>query len=228
MLSKNNYQERLRKMDDKQERFSIRKFSVGAASVLVGTAVLTMQNVQTARADTTSNTTTKTTDLSSEAEEQNKQNAYDKTLNEAQPTTKPADAPVESQDSKVASFSVPKNEGTFVEKTLTPNITEETEAMQDKAELAQVNSEDKSAEANISDTENTLVSNTTLNVPKTTPATTRFSATALSESKFQVNAPRVGQDTPDTQVKKNNYKLVTNATALQQAINTGVAGVNIV
>lgn len=85
----------------------------------------------------------------------------------------------------------------------------------------------RSAEANISDTENTLVSNTTLNVPKTTPATTRFSATALSESKFQVNAPRVGQDTPDTQVKKNNYKLVTNATALQQAINTGVAGVNI-
>ncbi len=253
MLSKNNYQERLRKMDDKQERFSIRKFSVGAASVLVGTAVLTMQNVQTARADTTSNTTTKTTDLSSEAEEQNKQNAYDKTLNEAQPTTKPADAPVESQDNKVASFSVPKNEGTFVEKTLTPNITEETETetMQDKAELAQVNSEDKSAEnnktnvkeesqtveanqmdkrsaeANISDTENTLVSNTTLNVPKTTPATTRFSATALSESKFQVNAPRVGQDTPDTQVKKNNYKLVTNATALQQAINTGIAGVNI-
>ena len=160
---------------------------------------------------------------------------------------------MESQDSKVASFSVPKNEGTFVEKTLTPNITEETETetMQDKAELAQVNSEDKSAEnnktnvkeesqtveanqmdkrsaeANISDTENTLVSNTTLNVPKTTPATTRFSATALSESKFQVNAPRVGQDTPDTQVKKNNYKLVTNATALQQAINTGVAGVNI-
>ncbi|WP_346330228.1 YSIRK-type signal peptide-containing protein [Lactobacillus johnsonii] len=42
MLSKNNYQERLRKMDDKQERFSIRKFSVGAASVLVGTAVLSI------------------------------------------------------------------------------------------------------------------------------------------------------------------------------------------
>ena len=36
MLSKNNYQERLRKMERKQERFSIRKFSVGAASVLIG------------------------------------------------------------------------------------------------------------------------------------------------------------------------------------------------
>lgn len=46
MLSKNNYQERLRKMDDKQERFSIRKFSVGAASVLVGTAVLTSNSTR--------------------------------------------------------------------------------------------------------------------------------------------------------------------------------------
>ncbi|WP_155635096.1 YSIRK-type signal peptide-containing protein, partial [Lactobacillus crispatus] len=32
MLSKRNYQERLRKMAPKKERFSIRKFSVGAAS----------------------------------------------------------------------------------------------------------------------------------------------------------------------------------------------------
>ena len=65
MLSKNNYQERLRKMDDKQERFSIRKFSVGAASVLVGTAVLSMQNVQVAHADTVSDTDKNTTDLTS-------------------------------------------------------------------------------------------------------------------------------------------------------------------
>ena len=36
MLSKNNYQEKIRKMENKKERFSIRKFSVGAASVLIG------------------------------------------------------------------------------------------------------------------------------------------------------------------------------------------------
>jgi hypothetical protein len=36
MLSKNNFNERLRKMEPKTERFSIRKFTVGAASVLVG------------------------------------------------------------------------------------------------------------------------------------------------------------------------------------------------
>ena len=36
MLSKRNYKERLRKMEQKTERFSIRKLSVGAASVLIG------------------------------------------------------------------------------------------------------------------------------------------------------------------------------------------------
>lgn len=36
MLSKNNYKERLRQLDEKKERFSIRKLSIGAASVLIG------------------------------------------------------------------------------------------------------------------------------------------------------------------------------------------------
>ena len=42
MLSKRNYQERLRKMAPKKERFSIRKFSVGAASVLIGFTFVSM------------------------------------------------------------------------------------------------------------------------------------------------------------------------------------------
>ena len=33
MLSKRNYQERLRQMEQKTERFSIRKLTIGAASV---------------------------------------------------------------------------------------------------------------------------------------------------------------------------------------------------
>ena len=42
MLGKNNFKERLRKMEeqDKQERFSIRKLSIGAASVLIGFAFM--------------------------------------------------------------------------------------------------------------------------------------------------------------------------------------------
>ncbi|EEU28088.2 YPDG domain-containing protein [Lactobacillus crispatus] len=42
MLSKRNYQEHLRKMAPKKERFSIRKFSVGAASVLIGFTFVSM------------------------------------------------------------------------------------------------------------------------------------------------------------------------------------------
>lgn len=74
MLSKNNY----------QERFSIRKFSVGAASVLVGTAILSMQNVQTVRADATTDTEKGTTDVTSKNDEQNKQKAYNQVVSEDQ------------------------------------------------------------------------------------------------------------------------------------------------
>lgn len=37
MLSKNNFHEKIRQMEEKRERFSIRKLSIGAASVLIGT-----------------------------------------------------------------------------------------------------------------------------------------------------------------------------------------------
>lgn len=42
MLSKRNYQERIRQMAPKKERFSIRKFSIGAASVLIGFTFVSM------------------------------------------------------------------------------------------------------------------------------------------------------------------------------------------
>lgn len=51
MLSKNNYQERLRKMELQKERFSIRKFTVGAASVLIGFTIFGMNNGQSVKAD---------------------------------------------------------------------------------------------------------------------------------------------------------------------------------
>ena len=52
MLEKNNFKERLRKMEEqnKRERFSIRKLSVGAASVLIGFAFMGLSS-STALAD---------------------------------------------------------------------------------------------------------------------------------------------------------------------------------
>lgn len=52
MLSKNNLSEHLRKMNEKKERFSIRKFTVGAASVLIGFTIFGMANGATVKADT--------------------------------------------------------------------------------------------------------------------------------------------------------------------------------
>ena len=53
MLSKNNFKEKLRKMEPRKERFSIRKFSVGAASVLIGFFLMGISQGQTVKADTT-------------------------------------------------------------------------------------------------------------------------------------------------------------------------------
>ena len=52
MLSRRNYQERLRQMEQKNERFSIRKLTIGAASVLIGISFLGF-NAHTANAETT-------------------------------------------------------------------------------------------------------------------------------------------------------------------------------
>ena len=282
MLSKNNYQERLRKMDDKQERFSIRKFSVGAASVLVGTAILSMQNVQTVRADATTDTEKGTTDVTSKNDEQNKQKAYNQVVSEDQnKSSKTTGTTMEGQDSKVASFSASKNEGTFAETSsedktastadATENKTSDTtkatednkvDAVADKStenkantDATQESSDSKSTENKTTDaqkveskvattkattdTANSVKSASTTSTDKTTSVNTTtfntnqsstaalFSASALSESKALAATPRASSDTTNTQAKNNSYKLVTSASALQQAINSGVAGVNI-
>ena len=55
MLSKNNYHEKLRKMEPRKERFSIRKFSIGAASVLIGFSFMSMAGNQKVQAATEQN-----------------------------------------------------------------------------------------------------------------------------------------------------------------------------
>ncbi len=55
MLSKNNYHEKLRKMEPRKERFSIRKFSIGAASVLIGFSFMSMAGTQKVQAATEEN-----------------------------------------------------------------------------------------------------------------------------------------------------------------------------
>jgi len=51
VLSKNNQQEIIRKMEDQRQRFSLRKYGVGVASVLIGLTFMGGYTV-TAHADT--------------------------------------------------------------------------------------------------------------------------------------------------------------------------------
>lgn len=44
-MSKRNFKERIRKMEDRQDRFSIRKFSIGTVSVLIGSFIFGIQSI---------------------------------------------------------------------------------------------------------------------------------------------------------------------------------------
>ena len=63
MLSRNNYQEKIRKMENKKERFSIRKFSIGAASVLIGFTAENNKEYKRLRKEIRNNNNNKTTTL---------------------------------------------------------------------------------------------------------------------------------------------------------------------
>ena len=84
MLSRNNIHEKLRKMEPQKQRFSIRKFTVGVASVLIGLTFMGI-NSQTVNAETTDPEEVNATEENSEqVEKSNDQTLSDvKVQNEA-------------------------------------------------------------------------------------------------------------------------------------------------
>ena len=87
MLSSRNYKERLRQMEQKNEHFSIRKLTVGAASVLIGISFLGF-NAHTVSADTTDNGSQANEDVvkASDVNSDEGQASNEKTLKVAEPT----------------------------------------------------------------------------------------------------------------------------------------------
>ena len=91
MLSKNNYHEKLRKMEPRKERFSIRKFSIGAASVLIGFSFMSMAGNQKVQAATEKNSVV----VTQNAEQQSKTNgaqSAEQQLNKIQSSAPAANA----------------------------------------------------------------------------------------------------------------------------------------
>ncbi|WP_117118238.1 Rib/alpha-like domain-containing protein, partial [Lactobacillus rodentium] len=156
MLSKNNYQERLRKMERKQERFSIRKFSVGAASVLIGVlffmnegptnhvvhaSELTGQNI-TVKADTSK------TSAKPEADSQApvKQTAEDTTKSvateKAQPTSENATPESEALKSDAVKSDAPKSEEVKSVATKADEKTDNKDAKSTETTALKLNTKD--------------------------------------------------------------------------------------
>lgn len=98
MLGKNNYNERLRKIENesKKDRFSIRKLTIGAASVLVGLSFVGLSS-QTAKADTV-NSDEKTAEISRKADD-----------NLVSGANKNADSSATNTETASASSNVKKN-----------------------------------------------------------------------------------------------------------------------
>ncbi|GAA2860464.1 pectate lyase-like adhesive domain-containing protein [Lactobacillus intestinalis] len=102
MLSKNNYHEKLRKMEPRKERFSIRKFSIGAASVLIGFSFMSMAGNQKVQAATEKNSVV----VTQNAEQQSKTNGAQSA--EQQSKTNDAQS-AEQQSNKIQSSAAAVN-----------------------------------------------------------------------------------------------------------------------
>ena len=139
MLGKNNYNERLRKIENesKKDRFSIRKLTIGAASVLVGLSFVGLSS-QTAKADTV-NSDEKTAEISRKADD-----------NLVSGANKNADSSATNTETASASSNVKKN------------------SKDDLSSYKKLDSFLKSADSNDSDKTQKVQSNTTTTKNDTT------------------------------------------------------------
>lgn len=151
MLSKNNYHEKIKnlrkKLNQKQARFSIRKLSVGAASVLVGISLLSFTN-DNVKADTTSSQTTEETSNNEAVE--NTSDTTDNTGPETKDTT-------DDTSQKVAMVATPASEVKKATSTSTGE-TSSTDANDNKTTVDK-SDVDSTSNTNTESTSNTKSSN---------------------------------------------------------------------
>ncbi|MGI1820453.1 Rib/alpha-like domain-containing protein, partial [Lactobacillus johnsonii] len=123
MLSRNNYQEKIRKMENKKERFSIRKFSIGAASVLIGFTLFGIGvDSQSVKADTVTPNSVNVKNGS----EVNKTAEVLSNEKGKNATNTAVNSTVKSQDTAVNTVKAPAAVQTKVNNNTTNNTSQET------------------------------------------------------------------------------------------------------
>lgn len=165
MLSKNNFNEKLMQMNNQKAHFSIRKLTIGAASVLIGITFMGI-NGQTVNAD----------EMTGNTQPEAMQVSTDKSTDAT--TTQQNDSDSSAQKNAAQTVEVPQNSkqdntGETSQSTTDKKDTQvqKTESSETKADTAQsqvppaANQTQKSADQNVENTQSPVASNTTQ--PKT-------------------------------------------------------------
>lgn len=194
MLSKNNNRELKRKMEEKQDRFTIKKLSVGVASVLLGSFIMGTQAVQTAHASD--------------------DNTEDATVNSAQNTTMEQVVPLTASTSQSSDSQATNSaQASTVAQSTASNIASaatSTPASSSKSEAVKTNV--ASTATNVS-SESTKSDSNVLAQDNSQAASATMSNRALSSSLIlAASATPSGATQTETPAPNKGYS-VTNATA---------------
>lgn len=163
MLSKNNFQERLRKMERKQERFSIRKLTIGAVSVLIGVSFFAVHPQEKAKADTVTTNSTVVEDAK---------------ISVTQPTSKITDSAATSEETTPTSAASSSSVTSSAE-----NETSDTESTVSSASLNSASSKSAASQEAVAEI-NKSTAPTSLNAvtPKSAVTPNEASAETVKDS----------------------------------------------
>ena len=209
MLSKNNYQEKIRKMENKKERFSIRKFSVGAASVLIGFTIFGLgAGSKSVKADTLNPNQVNVTNTAKASKEapglvKNQTNNQNITLD----TNKTAETTNVQKKEVVSDNKVQTNKNESVKQTTNTNAVAKTAATKQVKSTVQTNSI-------------TQAQNTSNNQEQSVSDYSQF-INALQDA--NVNTIKLNQniDFSNTNLSNNTYQTINNYGSARQVTIDG-------
>ncbi|WP_261376916.1 Rib/alpha-like domain-containing protein [Lactobacillus gasseri] len=209
MLSKNNYQEKIRKMENKKERFSIRKFSVGAASVLIGFTIFGLgAGSKSVKADTLNPNQVNVTNTAKASKEasglvKNQTNNQNITLD----TNKTAETTNVQKKEVVSDNKVQTNKNESVKQTTNTNAVAKTAATKQVKATVQTNSI-------------TQAQNTSNNQEQSVSDYSQF-INALQDA--NVNTIKLNQniDFSNTNLSNNTYQTINNYGSARQVTIDG-------
>lgn len=164
MVSRKNIQEKLRKIEEKKERHSIRKFTVGAASVLIGLTFMGMASQQVKASEITEDTVAVenvavsniSEDTDNVATEEMATNNDSASVDSSEVTTEPIEKKVSESSTSVTgdNNSVSADDPNVVTESTTKNETSESTLTADSSITEDKNS--AQVETSTSDQENNI------------------------------------------------------------------------